>query len=287
MLATLAGLSSRLVTELSGALHMHAAIEDPMLALWAVVRVLSSGPIPEEPGGTEGWNLSPAQVAKGELFCVFGTGANASCVVNFEVSRRPRLASGPRRQRGQAVGLQGRASARAGAHVAFKDSNGDVLRGVILTMSLYVPSQGKCLAGACGGQTVLFAYVFVAIRMSWAMVVTHRQNRTPFQWCPLTRSRLPVEQTLYESLHTAVEGFPQAVVVDAEVVQCAKQAHSAELARVNQTSANVMYWQLTVVPTDRCPQTVRELWDFQGGCRSCSGSSFWEVASLYPTLRPR
>ena len=61
---------------------------------------------------------------------------------------------------------------------------------------------------------------------------------------------LPVEQTLYESLHTAVEGFPQAVAVDAEVVQCAKQAHSAELARVNQTSANVTYWQLTVVPTD-------------------------------------
>ena len=129
MLATLAGLSARLVTELSGALHMHAAIEDELLALWAMVRVLSSEPIPEEPGGTEGWNLSPAQVAKGELFCVFGTGANASCVVNFEVSRRPRLASGPRRQRGQAVGLQGRASARAGAHVAFKDSNGDVLCG--------------------------------------------------------------------------------------------------------------------------------------------------------------
>ena len=212
MLATLAGLSGRLVTELSGALHMHAAIEDELLA--------------------------------------FGTGANASCVVNFEVSRRPRIAGGPRRQRGQAVGLQGRASARAGAHVAFKDSHGDVLRGVILTMSLYVPSQGKCLAVACGGQTVLFAYVFVAIRMSWAMVVTHRQNRTPFQWCPLTRSRLPVEQTLYESLHTAVEGFPQAVVVDAEVVQCAKQAHSAELARVNQTLANLTYWQLTVVPTD-------------------------------------
>ena len=50
MLATLAGLSGRLVTELSGALHMHAAIEDELLALWAMVRVLSSEPIPEEPG---------------------------------------------------------------------------------------------------------------------------------------------------------------------------------------------------------------------------------------------
>ena len=42
MLATLAGLSARLVTELSGALHMHAAIEDELLALWAMVRVLTT-----------------------------------------------------------------------------------------------------------------------------------------------------------------------------------------------------------------------------------------------------
>ena len=60
--------------------------------------------------------------------------------------------------------------------MAFTDANGDVLRGVILTMSLYVPSQGKNHAVLCGGQTVVFAFVFVAIRMSWAFVVTHRQS---------------------------------------------------------------------------------------------------------------
>ena len=187
------------------------------------------------------------------------------------------------RQRGQAVGLQGRASARAGAHVAFKDSNGDVLRGVILTMSLYVPSQGKCLAVACGGQTVLFAYVFVAIRMSWAMVVT---NASP------ESNPVPVVPT---------HPFPAACGTDAVRVLAHRGRgvstgrrggrrgrsvrEAGPLCRARQSQPNFVQPDVLAAHrcSNRCHQTVRELWDVQGGCRSCGGSSSWEVASLCPT----
>ena len=249
MLATLAALAGRLVKDLNGALNMHAVIEDPLMAVWGVVRVLSSHPIPETGGGTDGWGLTTAQVEKGELFCAFGTGATASCVVHFELPRRPRVTVGQRRPRGQAAALQNSTNARAGAHVAFTDANGDVLRGVILTMSLYVPSQGKNHAVLCGGQTVVFAFVFVAIRMSWAFVVTHRPSN-PVPVVPIHPFRLPAEQTLYESLHTAVEGFPQAVVVDAEWVKCVHEAHAGKLAKDDLKAADKSYWHLTVTPTD-------------------------------------
>ena len=99
--------------------------------------------------------------------------------------------------------------------MAFKDNTGDVLRGVILAMSLYVPAgEGTSKADLSSAQTVVFAFVFVAVRMSWALVVKSIANRIPFHCCQFTRSRLPARQMLYESSHIPVDGFPQAAVVD-------------------------------------------------------------------------
>lgn len=51
-------------------------------------------------------------------------------------------------------------------------------------------------------------------------------------------------------MHTAVEGFPQAVVVDAEWVKCVNEAHAGKLAKDDFKAADKSYWHLTVTPTD-------------------------------------
>ena len=51
-------------------------------------------------------------------------------------------------------------------------------------------------------------------------------------------------------MHTAVEGFPQAVVVDAEWVKCVNEAHAGQLAKDDCKAADKSYWHLTVTPTD-------------------------------------
>ena len=91
---------------------------------------------------------------------------------------------------------------------------------VIMAFALYVPAlKGKSKADALSGQTVVFAFVFVAVRMSWAFVVKQRQSNPvpllPASPVPL----LPAQQTLFESAAVEVEGFPQAAVVDKDYSQ--------------------------------------------------------------------
>ena len=119
---------------------MHAETEDPEMLFWAAVRVVSDKTLVEEGVQTDGWGLTLAQVNKGELVCVFGMGATKPCLVSFELPRRAG-GGGQKRVRGAHAALQGSSIAQAGAHVAFRDDKGDVLRGVILAFALYVPAH--------------------------------------------------------------------------------------------------------------------------------------------------
>ena len=113
----------------NGAVRMHAEINDPEILIWSGVRVVSDKEVFEKGGQTEGWGLTLEQVNKGELFCGFGRGQDTDCLVSFELPRRAGGA-GQKRARGAHPALQGSTLAKAGEHVAFKDLNGDVLRGV-------------------------------------------------------------------------------------------------------------------------------------------------------------
>ena len=97
---------------------------------------------------------------------------------------------------------------------SIKDGTGAVVRGVIMSMMLYMPpSRGTAKAVACGGQVVIFAFVYVAVRFTWQIVVLHgRLNLVPVLLAH--RSCLLAAQTIYESKNVMVEGFPQAAVID-------------------------------------------------------------------------
>ena len=170
MLATLAAVSGRLTVALNGAVSMRTETDDGFLPLWSAVRVVSNTAVFEE-AAKLGWGLPKALVDTAELFCAFGTGEGVGCLVNFVLPRRSGY-SGQRRSRGTPAMPTGTSHAQGGAHVAFKDENGDVLRGTVLTMSLYMPaSKGGSKATICGEQVVVFAFVFVAVRMTWQLVV--------------------------------------------------------------------------------------------------------------------
>ena len=143
MLGTFSGISSRLVTVHNGAVRMHAETEDPEIVIWSGVRVVSEKEVFEKGGNCNGWGLTLQQVNKGELFLAFGQGAESNCLVSFELPRRAAVA-GQKRQRGAHTGMQGHCLAKAGGLVAFKDAEGDLLRGSILAFVLYVPPvKGK------------------------------------------------------------------------------------------------------------------------------------------------
>ena len=202
----------------------------------------------EKGGQAEGWGLTLEQVNKGELFCAFGRGQHTDCLVSFELPRRAGGA-GQKRPRGAHTGLQGSCLAKAGEHVAFKDVNGDVLRGVVISFVLYVPPlKGKSKADALSGQTVVFAFVFVAVRMSAAFVVQQRQSN-PVPLLPASPVPLLPAQTLFESAAVEVEGFPQAAVVDKDYGQYVHGLYADQLVQ-HFVEQNNKYWKLSAVPRD-------------------------------------
>ena len=220
------------------------------------MRVVSDKELFEKGGKTDGWGLTLEQVNHGELFCGFGMGGEKPCLVSFELPRRAGGA-GQKRGRGAHAGLQGSNLAEAGAHVAFKDVKGDVLRGVIMAFALYVPAlKGKSKADALSGQTVVFAFVFVAVRMSWAFVVQQRQSN-PVPLLPASPVPLLPAQTLFESAAVEVEGFPQAALVDKAYGEYVHKLHADALVQ-HFAKQNNEYWYLTTAPGDEAVERHEE-----------------------------
>lgn len=245
--ATWANVSGRLAEGSNGTVCMRTENQDPNVALWSAVRVVSNNPVLET-HSRYGWGLTAAQLTSAELFCGFGTGLRVTCLVNFVLPRRCGSDGTKRRPRGAPAVSPGPTNARAGGHVAFKDANGGALRGVIMTMSLYLPaSRGASLATNCGDQVVVFAIVFVAVRLTWQLVV---RLAGPTSFHSLVHSLVlpPMEQTLYESKDVAVEGCPRAVVCDPTYLTGVHAAYSKELAIEANKVGDSVYWRLTRVP---------------------------------------
>ena len=167
----------------------------------------------EAAGNVDGWCLPHKEIENAELFCAFGAGAEHQCLVSFGAPHRG-APGGHKRTRNVGALREGSFDARGGSHVAFKDGTGAVVRGVIMSMMLYMPpSRGTAKAVACGGQVVIFAFVYVAVRFTWHIVVLLvRLNLVPVLLAH--RSCLLAAQTMYESKNVMVEGFPQAAVID-------------------------------------------------------------------------
>ena len=274
MLGTFSGVSSRLVTVHNGAVLMHAETEDSEIVIWSVVRVVSEKEVFEKGGNCNGWGLTLQQVKKGELFLAFGQGAESNCLVSFELPRRAAVA-GQKRQRGAHTGMQSRCLAKAGGLVAFKDANGDLLRGSILAFVLYVPPvKGKPKVDTMSSQTVVFAFVFVAVRMSAAFVVQQRQS-SPVPLLPASPVPLLPAQTLFESANVEVEDFPQAVLVDKAYTDYVKEQHKGELVQ-HYARQNNEYWNLTV-----CPGPALERHDEYGLSEEEADAAFLKVADMW------
>ena len=240
--ATYAQLSIRLHEEGNGSVVMRTETADENIALWSVVRAVSNKPVMETDPRC-GWGLSNAQLSSAELFCAWGTGARVACLVNFELPRRSG-SDGTTRRRGTPLVDPGATNARAGGHVAFKDANGDALRGVIMAMSLYLPAKTSASqATKCGGQVVVFAFVFVAVRLTWQLVV-RLAGPTSFHSPVHSPVLPPMEQTLYESKNVAVEGCPRAVVTDPTYLDSVRAAYSKELAVEDRKEDDSDYWNL-------------------------------------------
>ena len=195
MRATLAGVSGRVTTQSNGKVTMRAESQDKYMWVWGVARLVSASPKTEAAGNVDGWLLPHKDIDSGELFCAFGTGAEHKCLVSFRAPHRG--AQHGKRGKTRAVGAlqEGSFDARGGSHVAFKDGTGAVVRGVIMSMMLYIPpSRGTAKAVACGEQMVIFAFVYVAVRFTWQIVVLHgRLNLVPVllahRSCLLVRRR--------------------------------------------------------------------------------------------------
>jgi len=180
MRATLAKLSGRVTTESNGEVTVRAESQDTLMEFWGVVRIVSASVKTEAAGNVDGWCLHPKEIENAELFCAFGAGAEHQCLVSFRAPHRGAHGK-PRKTRAVGALREGSFDARGGSHVAFKDGTGAVVRGVIMSMMLYIPpTRGTAKAVACGDQTVIFAFVYVAVRFTWQIVVLHgRLNLVP------------------------------------------------------------------------------------------------------------
>ena len=194
MRATLAAVSGKVTTQSNGKVTMRAESQDEYMWVWGVCRLVSASPKTEVPGNVDGWRLPPKDIDSGEMFCAFGTGAEHKCLVSFQAPHRG--ACGRRgKTRGGGALEEGTFDARGGTHVAFKDGNGAVVRGVIMSLMLYIPpTKGTARAVVCGEQMVIFAFVYVAVRFTWQIVVLHgRLNLVPVllahRSCLLVRRR--------------------------------------------------------------------------------------------------
>ena len=95
----------------------------------------------------------------------------------------------------------------------------------MLTLALYMPNTKQApMNGACGGQVVVFAYVFDASAMEWYFVVIFCLLN-PVPRLKLTRSASCPAQTVYTQNGVDVKGFPSAVVVDQNCIKTVVKLH--------------------------------------------------------------
>lgn len=179
MALTLGRLRDRLKHATGGAVVMDAMLDDKYTYHHAQIR-LCSGNADREVQFLTHFRLPAADMKNGELFCIFGPGAaGRALVAGFKVDMY--MTAGPRQVRSaSAMALTSQFVVDQGTFVVFEDVHGDVLRGVVLAVSLYIPPEKKApKLREWGGQVVLFAYVYIAVRLTYCVVVMARPAPAP------------------------------------------------------------------------------------------------------------
>jgi len=168
----------RVNDQTDGALRLHANMDDSQFYFEAILRFCSKDDM-FEPGelAMDGWKMPQANYKSLEMFALFGPGITSKCVAKFDVTLQEPVGKRSRAGASRALGIS--YTIQSGSYVVFKDDDGVVHRVTALTLTLYmyVHAQYEAytkqtpMTGACGGQVVVFAYVFDSSAMEWYFVV--------------------------------------------------------------------------------------------------------------------
>ena len=236
----------RVNTQTDGALRLHANMDDDQYYYEAVLRFCSKEDMFEPEGSNgDGWQMPQANYKSLEMWALFGPGHTGLCVAKFDVQFQEPVGKRSRAGTSKTVGTA--YSIQTGSYVVFKDADGDVHRAIVLTLALYMPNTKQApMTGACGGQVVIFAYVFDASAMEWYFVVIFCLLN-PVPRLKLTRSAPCLAQTVYTQNGVDVKGFPSANVVDQKCLQTVMKFYANKLDE-ELLHLNSLWWQSTVMP---------------------------------------
>ena len=126
------------------------------------------------------WKFQEGEIDEQELFCSFSPAVRARGLVGTFVVSSLLNTSGRNVRSATAKMLPTEYKMKMGSMVIFQDKNSDVLRGSILSMSMYIPPlEGEAKVTVCRGQMVIFAFVFVAVSACFRVVVRSAPPRAP------------------------------------------------------------------------------------------------------------
>ena len=174
---------------------------------------------------------------------------HGTSVVSFKVDTR--MAAGPRVIRSASTTkLSGEFLVDMGKFVVFEDIGGDVLRGVILSLSLYIPpTRRPPKMTKLGGQVVIFALVYITVRLTFCVVVMTAHTRAPSAlFCVLFCHPPCSAQTVYLSGNVPVQGFPHATVLDQARLESVQRSWAIKLNNDDDDMRDKKYWEMTVHP---------------------------------------
>ena len=241
-------LALRVNDQTDGALRLHANMDDSQFYFEAILRFCSKEDMfePKDADG-DGWMMPQANYKSLEMFALFGPGSTSKCVAKFDVKLQVSVSKRSRAGASRALGIS--YGIQSGSYVVFKDASGVVHRATVLTLALYMPNTKQTpMTGACGGQVVVFAYVFDSSALEWYFVVVFCLLN-PVPRLKLTRSASCPAQTVYTQNGVDVKGFPSAGVVDQNCVDTVMKLHAGKLDE-ELLKLNSLWWQATVMPVD-------------------------------------
>ncbi len=126
------------------------------------------------------WKFQEGEIDQRELFCSFAPAVRARGLVGTFVVSSLLNTSGRNVRSATSKMLPTEYKMKMGSMVIFQDKNSDVLRGSILSLSMYIPPDGgEAKVTVCNGQMVIFAFVFVAVSACFRMVVRSAPPRAP------------------------------------------------------------------------------------------------------------